>query len=114
LEPLGESRIREGNMKSLDFSFSGNNNRLSGPVKMIYDHLKIDLLETDTQNKKTDRKFISSLFANIKIKDENPKGDNAPRVASVSIPRELNYSIFKACWQGLYAGIAETTGIIKK
>lgn len=40
-EPMGPARIEDGEVKSLDFNFSGDDYRMNGTVKMLYEDLRV-------------------------------------------------------------------------
>jgi hypothetical protein len=111
VEPMGPAHIREGNLHSLSANLHGDDYNMNGTVKLLYDNLKVDLLELDKGQTKTDKKFLTSLIANVVIKNSNPKGNESPRVINVSMARNTNRSLFWFCWKTIFKGIRETVGI---
>lgn len=109
-EPTGPSHIREGQMNGLEFILQGHDHGMQGSIQLLYDNLKIDLMEKDNATAKPDKKFLTSLVANILIKNSNPKKNEPARKVNVSITRDANRSFFWLCWQTIYKGIRETIG----
>jgi len=77
----------------------------------LYHDLKISLLKKDKKENKYDKKGLASLAANFIMKNSNPEGDKAPRVADVHFNRILNKSFFNLIWKTIFTGVKETTGI---
>ncbi len=109
-EPMGPASIKEGRFNGLTFDLHGNNYSMNGTVKLLYDDLKIALLEKDKGATETDKKFLTSLLANFVIKNSNPKGDDV-RVQQVYLARNTNRSLFYLCWKTIFKGIRGTVGI---
>lgn len=114
-EPMGPARIEDGVVKSVNFELKGNDHSMDGTVLMIYDDLKVALLEKDKGSTEWDKKGLTSLLANIFIKNSNPSDkDDPPKTTTVSNPRDTNRSIFYLCWKTLFKGIKETMGVKDK
>ena len=111
--PMGPAKLDEGRINSLHFNFEGNNYGMDGNVKMLYENLKLTILEKEEGTKKLDKKTLASFAANLIVKDDNPKGKDDPRVATVHFDRDTNRSIFHLVWKSLFKGIKETVGIKK-
>jgi len=113
-EPMGPATMEDGRLTNLQFMLAGNDYGITGTVKMLYDDLKISLLERDKGSKELDKKALATFAANIIIKKSNPPGKkDAPRVINVQMERDTNRSIFYFVWKSLFKGIKETAGIKK-
>jgi hypothetical protein len=110
-EPMGPASIKEGRFNGLTFDLHGNDYSMNGTVKLLYDNLKVALLEKDKGATETDKKFLTSLLANFVIKNSNPKGDDEVRMKQVYLARNTNRSLFYLCWKTIFKGIKETVGI---
>ena len=110
-EPMGPATIKQGHFNGLTFDLHGNNYSMNGTVKLLYDDLKVALLEKDKGATETDKKFLTSLLANFVIKNSNPKGDDKVRVQQVNLSRNTNRSLFYLTWKTIFKGIRETVGI---
>ncbi len=114
-EPMGPARIEGGRINKLQFNLSGNDYTMSGKVLMLYDDLKVAVLEKDEDSKKLEKKKLISFVANILAKNSNPKRKGQePREIDVKNERNTNRSIFNLAWKTLFEGIKETVGINKK
>ncbi len=114
-EPMGPAKMEDGLIRSLHFDLKGNNYTMDGTVKMLYNDLKIALLEKEEEGtKKLDKKDVASLVANIIIRKNNPgKIKDEVRVINIHQDRDTNRSIFHFVWKAIFKGIKETAGISK-
>ena len=103
-EPMALARLKSGTITSLHFKLNGNNTRADGTVTILYDGLKMQLLEID-KGKGLDEKSISTFAANIILKDENPKKGEAVRVAEVHHARDMNRSFYNLVWKSIMEGV---------
>jgi len=110
-EPMGPASIKEGRFNGLSFDLHGNDYSMNGTVKLLYDDLKVAILEKDKGATETDKRFLTSLLANFVIKNSNPKGDDEVRVKQVYLARNTNRSLFYLCWKTIFKGVKETVGI---
>lgn len=112
--PMGPAQIDEGIIKNLQFNLAGDNYGMNGTVKMLYEDLKIAVLQKDEDSKKLKKKKLASFAANIIVKNANPAGNkDEARVIEVKNERDTNRSIFHLTWKTLFKGIKETVGIKK-
>jgi hypothetical protein len=56
-EPMGPASIKEGRFNGLTFDLHGNEYSMNGNVKLLYDDLKVALLEKDKGPPKQIRNF---------------------------------------------------------
>lgn len=92
----------EGAIKEAYFTFTGNEDFLTGDVRLNYDQFRIVLLEEGGRDKK---EFLSAL-ANLFVDNDGVSGENA--VQEIQIQRDKNKSFWNFVWQGLRKGMAET------
>ncbi len=113
-EPMGPAKLEGGRLTNLQFDLAGNDYAVNGTVKMLYDNLKLSVLERDKGSNELDKKTLATLAASIIIKKSNPSGNkDEPRVINVQTERDTNRSIFYLVWKALFKGIKETAGIKK-
>ena len=110
-EPMGPASIEEGRLNGMSFDLHGDDYTMDGNVRMLYEDLDVAILEKDKGATETDKKFLTSLIANIVIKNANPKGNDAIRVQQVRLARNTNRSLFNLCWKTIFQGIRGTVGI---
>jgi hypothetical protein len=107
--PMGPVEVKSGNIKTLEFNLAGNNHKIQGTVKLLYDNFRVTLLKKDKDSVHFEKRKIASLFANLKIEDSNPDDNEPQRVAQVNLQRDIHRSIFNLAWKGLFDGIQEIT-----
>lgn len=113
-EPMGPARIENGKIEELSFQFTGHNRGMSGRVQILYEDLKVTLLEKKEDRPELSKKKLASLVANLVIRKSNPGGKkDKPRVAVISQQRDTRRSIFHLSWKALFKGIKTTVGINK-
>lgn len=113
-KPLGPARMEAGQINQLQFNFTGHNHGMHGTVRLLYEDLKVSLLEKETDSGKLSKKKLASLAANIIIRKSNPAGKKGSiRTAEVSMQRDTRRSIFHLSWKTLFKGIKTTVGINK-
>ncbi|AEW02071.1 hypothetical protein A4D02_08635 [Niastella koreensis] len=109
-KPMALVEVNSGTVTSLDFNLMGNDNRIKGLVRLLYDDLKIRILKKD-ENGDLKTKKVMSLMANIIVKNANPGKNKPVRIVSVSHPRDIYRSIFNFIWKSIFEGVQKTVGI---
>ena len=108
--PMGPVELTSGHINSLEFYFTGTNYNMTGNLKLLYDDLHVALLKKEDDSVHFKKRKVTSLLANIKIKNKNPEKDEAPRVAQINYKRNVQASIFNLAWKSLFTGVQETIG----
>lgn len=112
MEPMASARMENGTVNGLTFRISGNDYGSSSWVKLLYNGLKISILEKE-EDGKLNKKGLVSFAANLAIKNSNPaKKDADPRVVQSKTTRDTRRSIFHLSWKSLLDGIKES--VMKK
>lgn len=88
LRPLALIQAQSGTIKSMDMDVVANDDYAYGSMTMIYENLKVELL-----NKSMKKGFFSSLIANALIKTENTN-TLWPRKGPIYFERKKNRSLF--------------------
>jgi hypothetical protein len=114
--PLAMVKITGGKVRSLDFDIKANSQTNRGTVTLLYNDLKVKLLDPDTAMQGYKGKLIASLFANIfLIKHDNPdKRGETPRSFHVNYIRPKDSPFFKTVWNTILTGIKPAAGIDDK
>jgi hypothetical protein len=110
-KPMALVEINSGTVHSLDFNLIGNDNRIKGIVRLLYDDLKIKVLKKDEESKEYKTKKMMSLMANIVAINANPGKNKPVRIVTVSHPRDIYRSIFNFIWKSIFEGVQKTVGI---
>ena len=110
-EPMGPARLEKGEMKGFTFDFIGTDYAMNGTMQLLYDNLKIAVLEKDKGATEWDKKSLTSFVANIMIKDSNLKDKHADRrMITVTNDRNTNRSLFNLAWKTIFKGVKQTIG----
>ena len=88
LRPLALIQAASGTIKSVDLSVVANDNYAYGEMIMLYDNMKLEIL-----NKSMKKGFFGTLFANMFLKTENPSY-LIPRKGPIYFERKKDRSIF--------------------
>jgi len=110
-KPMALVEVHSGTVTSLDFNLMGNDNRIKGIVRLLYNDLKIKILKKDEESADYKKKKVMSLMANIMVINANPGKNKPVRIVSVSHPRDVYRSIFNFIWKSIFEGVQKTVGI---
>jgi hypothetical protein len=114
-EPLGLVRLDKGTLQQLDARMNGNENGASGNVTVLYNDLKLTLLEKNKADNGMNKKHITSLFANaFVLKEDNPKKGKEVRKETASFQRDPNGGFFMLIWKTILVGALKTIGAPEK
>ena len=91
----------EGAIEEAYFTFTGNEDFLSGDVRLNYDNFRIVLLK---KNGKEEKGFLSALV-NLFVDNNGLSGENA--VKEIEIPRDKQRSFWNYVWNGLRKGMSK-------
>ena len=105
IEPLGMGSVKSGNINSYTFNIKGTDVKADGDAVLIYDHLKIKLLEN--KDEKIQNKTVTSFVANILIKDQNPSNGKL-RTATIEFKRIMSKSFFNLVWKSIFDGFKKS------
>lgn len=113
---LAMVKITNGNIKKFSFDINSTSKVSKGKVELLYNDLKVKLLDPDTNFNGYSGKLVASLYANIfVIKHNNPDNANeAPRSFYVNYTRPKSSPFFKTIWNTLLTGIKPAAGLDEK
>lgn len=114
--PLAMVKITSGTLKQLDFDIHADKSTAKGRVKVLYNDLKVTLLQADTNLDKLKHRPIASMFANLFIlKHNNPDvAGGLPRSYYVDYVRKHETAFFGSLWKTLLTGMKPAIGLDKK
>lgn len=114
--PLAMLKITSGNIKQFNFDIHANRKAFKGRISLLYNDLKVSILEADTANNRLKKQQLISIFANLfVIKRNNPDAiGKAPRFSDVNYLRPKDSPFFKTVWRTLLQGIKECAGLDEK
>ncbi|MFT4016157.1 MAG: hypothetical protein QM668_04280 [Agriterribacter sp.] len=105
LEPLGGVKINKGRINQLSFDLKADNYSMKGPVKFLYNDLKVSVLKKDEETKELKKNKLVSIGANMLIYDDNPPKNKPLRIGEADFERDTTRSMFHMCWKTLMDGI---------
>ncbi|WDF76978.1 hypothetical protein PQ469_24140 [Mucilaginibacter sp. KACC 22773] len=114
--PLAMLKITSGNINQFNFDIHANRKAFKGRIALLYNDLKVSILEADTANNRLKKQQLISIFANLfVIKRNNPDvAGKAPRFSDVNYLRPKDSPFFKTVWRTLLQGIKECAGLDEK
>ncbi|MDO5655147.1 MAG: hypothetical protein Q4G27_03290 [Flavobacteriaceae bacterium] len=90
----------DGDVLKASFNFTGNDKGLTGKMDMLYDNLKVEILDDENE-----KKGVVSTIANFLVKSKKDKIDNTPN--HIQVERDQQKSFFNLFWLGLKEGIKQ-------
>ena len=100
--------IQSFNMKRIDYSINGNEDRGIGNLSMLYDNMDILINTVDNDKSLNKKGFLSFLANRLAIYKENPMNDNEERkAAAIVVQRDANRSFFNLVWKTMFNAAGE-------
>lgn len=113
--PLGMMKLEAGTLQKLRADIEGNEMSASGKVMVLYNDLKLSLLEKDKGETKLDKKGVTSLLANLFVlKKDNPKNGKETRAEQATFKRDATGGFVMLVWKTILVGILKTIGAPEK
>ncbi len=111
LEPLAMAKIEGGTIQKVTFDVNANSYGSTAHVQMLYNDLKVSLLDKD--GKVLKKKGLLSFLANTFIvKNSNPrKKGEAPLSVDVSYIHDRERSFFNLMWKSIFTGLKVNVGV---
>jgi hypothetical protein len=110
-EPMGPARVESGNIQKVKFDFVGTDYNMDGNLFLLYDNLKVSLLEE--KDDKFKKKGLQSTLANMFIKNANPMKGKEVRITPVHYERDKTRSVFSMIWKSIFTGVKNNIGLKK-
>jgi hypothetical protein len=105
LEKSASITITSGKINGLNFSFSANNTKATGNLKLLYEGLKFDIMNRQTGEATALKEQIKSLIANIIVLESNPMPGKEVRPGIIEYERDPERYIFGYFFRSLLSGI---------
>jgi hypothetical protein len=108
LMPLALGKIKTGQLKSMEFTIRGDQQKSSGTLHLLYNQLSFELLNNDYSVK-----VIKTVLAKtLVVKPDNPdQSSSQPRFAKIVFLRPKNYPFFKTLWETILSGLKPCAGM---
>lgn len=114
LEQAFPVKIKDGHVSSIRFNVNANNDFASGRIWAKYNSLKINIYETDSLGRITDKRGFLSAVANGLLKRNNPRFGSIPKPGIVYYERLPNRPVVQYWILSLVSGLKSTVGLNSK
>jgi len=109
---LAHLEVSNCNLRMLRFVMKGDKKSMSCNVSMLYNNLKVKILEYNEEENKLQKHGLLTLLANYMVlENQNPRSNGETVRSKFVIKREDDQSFFRFIWRGLLRGMKESVGI---
>lgn len=98
-------KVTSGEIESMNFYFTANDLKAKGSMTLLYNHLKIALLNKETGKSNALKERFLSMVLNFKILDSNPLPGKKVRVGKIEKDRDPEKFLFNYCVKSIVSGI---------
>lgn len=106
---LAKLDVRSIRLRDFDMYISGNEAYAKGYFTMLYNGLKIKILEIDKQSQEVKNKgFLSFIANNVFVYTHNPMPGEDVRHVTTYVQRDEKKSFFNLIWRNIYNGMLKT------
>lgn len=113
LEKSASVSITSGKINNMNFGFSANHKKATGNMNLLYEELKIDIMDRQTGETNALKEQIKSLVANIIVIKSNPMPGEEVRPGIIEYERDPERYFFGNFFRSLLSGIKTTVTKIK-
>jgi|GEM_PF-3172392 len=115
LAKLAHLEVSNCNLRMLRFVMNGDKKDLNCNVSMMYNNLKVKILEFNEEENKLQKHGLLTLLANYMVlESQNPRTNGKMIKSKFHITRTEEQSFFNFIWKGLLRGMKESVGIDAK
>ena len=105
LEKSAFLTITSGKINTMNFSFSANNTKATGNLKLLYQGLHFDVVNKQTGETDAIAEQVKSLIANIVVMESNPMPQEEVRPGIIEYKRDPERFLFNYVVKSLTTGI---------
>lgn len=105
LEKSASITIISGKINSMNFSFTANNTKSTGNLKLLYEDLKFDMMDRQTGETTALKEQIKSLIANIIVLESNPMPGEEVRPGVIEYERDPERYVFGYFFRSILSGM---------
>ncbi len=99
-------------MRNLKFTMQGDKTKMHANITMLYNNLRVRILEKNNrENKLKKNAWISFLANSVLLNNDNPRFNGKTIHPKFHISYQKDYSFFGYIWKGLFKGIKESVGV---
>lgn len=112
ISKIAHLEVSNCNLRSVHFIMNGDKKEMNCNVSMLYNNLRVKILEYNKEEKKLQKHGLLTLLANyMVIEKENPRNNGRFVRPKFVIKRDNDRSFFGFIWVGLLQGIKESVGL---
>lgn len=112
ISKLAHLEVSNCNLRSFHFIVNGDKEKMNCNVSMLYNNLRVKILEYNKEEKKLQKHGLLTLLANnMVLAKENPRANGQFVRPKFVIKREKDRSFFGFIWNGLLQGIKTSVGL---
>jgi hypothetical protein len=97
--------IISGRINAMSYSFSANNTKASGNLKILYQGLNVAVMNKQTGETTAIKEKVKSLIANIVVIESNPMPGKEERLGSIEYERDPEKFLFAYFFRALLSGL---------
>lgn len=97
--------VTSGKIDAMNFSFTANNTKSTGQMKLRYDGLNVAVKNKQTDDTTAVKERVISVIANMKIMNSNPMPGEELRQGVIDFERDPEKSFFNYCAKSIISGI---------
>jgi hypothetical protein len=97
--------VNSGKIDAMNFSFSANNTRATGTLRLLYQRLNFDIVNKQTGETNAIFEQLKSLIANIVVMESNPMPGEEVRQGIIEYERDPEKFLFNYVVKSLTSGI---------
>ncbi len=115
LSQLVHLEISNCNLRSLKFLLSGDKKSMNCNVSMMYNNLRVKVLEFDKEENKLKRNGLFTILANhMVLEAANPRSNGRMVRPKFVLSRKDEWSFFSFVWRGILKGMKESVGLSER
>ena len=105
LEKSASINVTSGKINALNFSFSANNTKATGNLKLLYEGLRFEMLNKQTGENTAVKERVKSFIANKIVLESNPMPGKEVRLGTIEYERDPERYIFGYFARALMSGM---------
>lgn len=103
--PAAAVKINKGNVNGGEFYFEANNEFSSGNAELLFEKLKVTVLNQTGSAAKSQADFLKSIIANVFMVHDNPEPGKDVMVGKIYFKRNTNRWMINFWWKSLLQGV---------
>ncbi len=115
LANLSLLEVANCDMRNLKFTMQGDKTKMHSSITMLYNNLRVRILEKNANENKFKKNGWFSFLANsVLLNNDNPKFNGKTIHPKFHIDYKKGYSFFGYIWKALFKGIKESVGVTER